>query len=89
MEPLPKMAITTPSHNQERVLEHATRPMLDQGCPNLENVVINGGSTDGNQDIIACREQQLGYWVSEKDCGLCDPVYRLLSTEFWLPRCLS
>jgi hypothetical protein len=70
----PKISIVTPSYNQAQFLEATIRSILEQGYPNLEYMVIDGGSTDGSVEIIRSHESGLAYWVSEPDGGQYDAV---------------
>jgi glycosyltransferase involved in cell wall biosynthesis len=72
----PKISIITPSYNQAQFIEETIRSILLQGYPNLEYIIMDGGSTDGSIEIIKKYEKWISCWVSEKDGGQSDAIVR-------------
>lgn len=70
----PKITIVTPSYNQAQFLEETIRSVLLQGYPNLEFIVMDGGSTDGSVEIIEKYEPWITHWISEEDEGQSDAI---------------
>jgi glycosyltransferase involved in cell wall biosynthesis len=67
--PWPRISIVTPSFNQGQFIEETIRSVLLQGYPDLEYIVIDGGTADQSVEIIRKYAPWLAYWVSEKDRG--------------------
>jgi glycosyltransferase involved in cell wall biosynthesis len=64
-----KISVVTPSLNQGAYLEATLRSLLSQNYPDLELILIDGGSTDESIEIIRRYAPSLSYWESEKDRG--------------------
>jgi glycosyltransferase involved in cell wall biosynthesis len=70
----PRISIVTPSYNQGQFIEETIRSVLLQGYPNLEYIIIDGGSSDNSIEIIKKYEKHFTYWVSEPDTGPADAI---------------
>jgi len=70
----PRVSIVTPSYQQGPFIEETIRSVLLQGYPNLEYIVIDGGSTDETVAILRKYEKWIAYWVSEADKGQSEAI---------------
>jgi glycosyltransferase involved in cell wall biosynthesis len=70
----PKISVITPSFNQADFLERTILSIHNQLYPNLEHIVIDGGSTDGSVEVLKKYENRLAYWHSRPDQGQCDAI---------------
>jgi glycosyltransferase involved in cell wall biosynthesis len=70
----PKISIVTPSYNQGHFLEETILSVINQNYPNLEYIIIDGGSTDNSVEIIKKYQQHFTYWVSENDKGQANAI---------------
>jgi len=97
----PKITIVTPSYNQGEFIEETIRSVLLQGYPNLEYIIMDGGSTDETVNIIKKYETWIDYWVSEPDGGQTHAINKgfqrasgeivawLNSDDYYLPETLK
>ncbi len=70
----PRITVVTPSFNQADFLERTILSIHNQMYPNLEHIIIDGGSTDESVDILRAYENRLAYWHSRPDHGQCDAI---------------
>ena len=74
--PWPKISIVTPSFNQGPFIEETIRSVLLQGYPDIEYIIMDGGSTDGSLEIIKKYEKWLSHWHSGPDKGQSNAINR-------------
>ncbi len=75
----PKISIVTPSYQQGEFLEETIRSVLMQNYPNLEYIVLDGGSTDGSVAILEHYDGFITHWASEADEGQTDAINKGLA----------
>jgi glycosyltransferase involved in cell wall biosynthesis len=82
MKEIPLISIITVVFNGEQHLEESIVSLLNQTYPNVEYIIIDGGSTDGTLNIIKKYGDYIDYWISEPDTGLYDAMNKgiILST---------
>ena len=76
MKPPPRISIVTPSYNQARFVGWTARSVFLQRYPNLEYILMDGGSTDGTMDVLAPYADRFAHLVSERDKGQSDAIHR-------------
>ena len=72
----PSISIVTPCFNSGEFLEETILSVLQQNYPNLEYIIIDGGSTDNSIEIIQKYQDKLSFWISEKDNGMYDALQK-------------
>jgi glycosyltransferase involved in cell wall biosynthesis len=69
-----KLSIITVCYNSAATIERAMASVLSQNYPDVEYIVIDGGSSDGTVDIIKKYRDRIAHFVSEKDAGIYDAM---------------
>lgn len=70
----PLISIITVAYNAVSTIEETILSVINQTYPNIEYIIIDGGSTDGTIDIINKYEDKITYWISEPDKGIYDAM---------------
>lgn len=77
--PRPTVSIITVVFNSELFLEKTIQSIINQSYPNIEYLIVDGGSTDGTLEIIKKYEKYISQWISEKDNGLYDAMNKAIA----------
>jgi len=82
----PLVSIVTVVYNGAETLERTIRSVLDQTWPNIEYIIVDGGSKDGTLDLIRRYEDRIAYWESGPDAGIFDAMNKgvALCTGEWV-----
>jgi len=73
---VPTISLITPVYNGMRFIESCIKNVIAQNCPDVEHVIVDGGSTDGTVDVIRSYAEKFPHirWVSKKDRGQSDAM---------------
>lgn len=82
----PLISIITVSYNAVSTIENTILSVINQTYPNIEYIIIDGGSTDGTVDIIKKYQERISFWVSEPDEGIYDAMNKgiAIATGKWI-----
>lgn len=72
----PTITIVTPVYNCAEYIEETIKSVLAQNYKNIEYIIVDGGSNDGTCEIIKKYLKQINYFISEKDQGMYDALYK-------------
>lgn len=71
---LPKVSVITVTYNCVGDIESTMQSVFEQDYPNLEYIIIDGGSSDGTMDIVNRYKSRLSFLLSEADVGIYDAM---------------
>ena len=69
-----RVSIVMPSYNKKDFIERSILSVINQNYPNIELIIVDGGSADGTIEIIRKYEKNIAFWISEKDNGQSDAL---------------
>lgn len=73
-EGFPLVSIITVAFNAKQGLQHVIQEVMAQTYPNREHIIVDGGSTDGSLEVLTANDENLDYWLSERDNGIYDAM---------------
>lgn len=97
----PRLSVIIPSYNSEKYIEGAIKSIIEQDYPNLELILIDGGSIDNTFQVVKKYERYFSCIISEKDNGQSDAINKgfgratgdivawLNTDDMYLPGCFS
>lgn len=82
----PLVSIVTVAYNAISTIEQTILSVINQTYPNIEYIIIDGGSTDGTVEIIKKYSDKITYWVSEPDKGIYNAMNKgiMKATGEWI-----
>lgn len=84
---LPRLSVITVVLNNKETIEACILSVRAQTYPNVEYIVIDGGSVDGSTDVLKKHSDKIDYWISEPDTGIYNAINKglaLCSGDFYL-----
>jgi glycosyltransferase involved in cell wall biosynthesis len=76
---LPLVTVVTVVFNGKPYIAGCLNSVLQQDYPNIEHIVLDGGSSDGTLDVLRQYDDRIAYWRSEPDKGVYDAWNKSLS----------
>jgi glycosyltransferase involved in cell wall biosynthesis len=74
----PLITVITVTYNEYKTIEKTIKSVIDQTYDNVEFIIIDGGSSDGTVDVLKNYNDNIDYWISEKDNGVYDAINKAI-----------